>query len=72
MKRFKVLPKFDPYWDGYRNYNFHMSLFYKVCSILFVKYHFKNDSYFFAYTNAERITPVAYGRSYEDFEPILD
>ena len=62
---------FGPYWSRQRSYNLHMAMFYKVCQRILQTYGARSIFYL-AFTDKERITPIAYGRRLDDFDFFLD
>ena len=62
---------FGPYWSRQRSYNLHMAMFYKVCQRILQTYGARS-TFYLAFTDKERITPIAYGRRLEDFDFFLD
>ena len=66
-----LIDRFGPYWSKHLSYNFHMAMFYRVCYTVLTT--FGDTSVFYlAFTDKERITPIAYGRRLDDFDLYLD
>ncbi len=66
-----LIDRFGPYWSRHLSYNFHMAMFYNVCYRILTTYGARSVFYL-AFTDKERITPIAYGKTLDDFNLYLD